>query len=128
MNTPAAVYVFDTETDEMSLFAENTFDKRFFGLRVIEDKVYAVLADSPSETGTLQYVGDCLKREEPAPLTGDLNSDGAVNISDATILQRYLAEFIELDDGLLTLADVNLDGDVNVKDVTEIQRIAAEFV
>ncbi len=128
MNTPSAVYVFDAETGETSLFAENTFEKNFYGLQIIEDKVYAALTDSPNETGALQYVGDCLKREEPAPLTGDLNGDRAVNISDATILQRHLAEFIKLDDDLLALADVNLDGDVNVKDVTEIQRIAAEFV
>ena len=128
MNTPSAVYVYDTETDELSLFAENTFDRKFFGLRVIEDKVYAVLADSPNVTGTLQYVGECLERKQPSPVLGDLNGDGAVNVSDATVLQRCLAEFEELDDAQLTVADVNLDGYVNVRDVTEIQRIAAEFV
>lgn len=128
MNTPTAVYVFDTETSEMKLFAENTFDLNFYGLRIIEDKVFAVLTENPNVTGNLQYVGNCLKREAPAPLMGDLNGDGSVNISDATLLQRYLAEFIELDDAQLAVADVKQDGIVNVKDVTEIQRIAAEFV
>ena len=73
---------------------------------------------------------------QPTVLAGDVNGDGVVNIQDATLLQRYLAEFTT-EDGkpLLDLnnkqtffrADANGDGKVNVRDVTAIQRKAAEF-
>ncbi len=58
MNTANKVLVYDTETSEMSLFAENTYNKQFFGLCLEDGRLYAVLADSPNETGRLQYVGD----------------------------------------------------------------------
>ena len=73
---------------------------------------------------------------QPTVLAGDVNGDGVVNIQDATLLQRYLAEFTT-EDGkpLLDLnnkqtffrADANGDGKVNVRDVTAIQRKSAEF-
>lgn len=62
---------------------------------------------------------------EPA-LTGDVNLDGTVDINDATMLQRYLAELLTLTDEQLLAADVNRDGNVNVNDVTQIQRILCE--
>ena len=65
MNTQKTVYVFDTVDETLAQFASNTYNKGFFGLRVIEGKVYAVLSDDPNTTGTLQYVGDCIIRERP---------------------------------------------------------------
>ena len=59
---------------------------------------------------------------------GDLNEDGVVTIQDATLLQRYLAEFETLTPEQLKRADVTKDGKVNIKDVTEIQRFAAEYI
>ena len=68
MNTANKVLVYDTETSEMSLFAENTYNKQFFGLCLEDGRLYAVLADSPNETGRLQYVGDCLVRVRPTTI------------------------------------------------------------
>ena len=64
---------------------------------------------------------------EPAEfLLGDVDNNGRVEINDITMLQRYLAEFI---DAINTkAADVNKDGYVNVKDVTEIQRYLADLI
>ncbi len=65
---------------------------------------------------------------------GDVDGDGTVTINDATLLQRFLAEFTAANgDPLLDLndpavffrADANNDGKVNVKDVTAIQRYVA---
>ena len=76
------------------------------------------------------------EQEPPQPLIGDVDGDGAVTVNDATLLQRYLAEFtkedgsplIDLTDGdVFTRTDANCDGTVNVKDVTAIQRIISEF-
>lgn len=128
MNTENTVYVYDTQNGTLTEFANNTYDKAFYGLRVMDDKVYAVLAESPNETGTLQYIGDCLVREpEPVVSIGDLNGDSVVNINDATVLQRALAEFEDLTEEQIAVADTNGDGRINVKDVAKIQRVAAEM-
>lgn len=57
---------------------------------------------------------------------GDVNGDYSLTIDDATLLQRYLAEFESLTEEQLAYADVNGDGKINVHDVTELQRILAE--
>ncbi len=61
---------------------------------------------------------------------GDVNKDSSnsISIDDATLLQRYLAEFETLTPEQLKRADVTKDGKVNIKDVTEIQRFAAEYI
>ena len=59
-------------------------------------------------------------------LLGDINKDGVVDIQDATMLQRYLAEYITSIDK--TAADVNRDGKVNVRDLTQIQRYLAKYI
>ena len=60
-------------------------------------------------------------------LIGDANSDGEVNVNDATLIQRYLAESpvaaIDLD-----AADVNRSNTVEMQDVTIIQRFLAEYI
>lgn len=63
---------------------------------------------------------------EAPVLMGDVDSNGVVNINDATTLQRYLAEFNPTIN--LAVADVNFDGVINVCDVTEIQRFCADII
>lgn len=56
---------------------------------------------------------------------GDVNGDYAVTIHDATMLQRFLAEWIELnmtDEKMFRQADMDGNGRVDISDVTEIQR------
>lgn len=64
-------------------------------------------------------------------LKGDVNRDGAVNIKDATIIQKYLAGFTDVkerfDSGEYDLEAAKITGDsVGINDVTAIQRIIAE--
>lgn len=59
-------------------------------------------------------------------LLGDVDKNGTVEINDATMLQRYLSEYITSVDS--RVADVTRDGKVNVKDVTEIQRYVAQLI
>ena len=62
-----------------------------------------------------------------SPEAGDVNLDGQVNISDATLIQFYLAELSDLSANQKTLADVNGDGELDISDATELQfRIASE--
>lgn len=55
-------------------------------------------------------------------LLGDVDLDGSVEIIDATVLQRWLADIGELSDDALLAADVDGDGDPTILDVTYIQR------
>lgn len=59
---------------------------------------------------------------------GDVNLDGTVSISDATEVQKYLAEYIDLSDGQKALADTNGDDSVTISDATEIQKYLAEYI
>lgn len=59
---------------------------------------------------------------------GDVNLDGEVTISDATLTQKYLAGLELLSDEQLILADVNGDGEVTINDVTEIQKYLAGLI
>lgn len=58
---------------------------------------------------------------------GDLDGSGKANINDATLLQRYLAEYITLDDAQLAIADFNGDGKITINDVTALQCYLAEM-
>lgn len=59
---------------------------------------------------------------------GDVNNDNAVNVKDATSVQKNEAEIHLLYSANLYLADANGDGDVNIKDATEIQKYSAGIV
>ncbi len=128
MNTEHEIYVYDTVSGEFSLFAEDTYEKSFYGVRIIDGALYAVMATSPAETGTLQYIDECTVRSVPVPepVMGDLDGDGVLTVEDVTVLLRFLAEYDELTPEQLLLADVTGDGKVNVLDITAMQRIIAE--
>ncbi len=59
---------------------------------------------------------------------GDVNGDGIINVSDATIIQKYSAKIITLTDVQLAAADTDSDGNVNVNDATVIQKYAASLI
>ncbi len=52
---------------------------------------------------------------------GDATDDNALNINDATAIQRSLAEIAPLSDMGQTLSDFNLDSTTSIMDVTNIQ-------
>ena len=60
-------------------------------------------------------------------LAGDVNGDGDTNISDATCIQRALAEYFDFTELDAIIADVNGDGIANISDVTALQRYLAEI-
>ena len=64
--------------------------------------------------------------EEPPKLIGDINHDGTVDVLDATVVQKYAAEQMELDKTQLYVGDVNDDGVVDILDATDIQKFATE--
>lgn len=54
-------------------------------------------------------------------LTGDINSDGIVDVNDVTAGQQYLADSITLTESQINAADMDGNGTINVKDITAIQ-------
>ncbi len=59
---------------------------------------------------------------------GDVNADGRVNVLDTTIVQKYIAGFIELTDQELSVANVNKDSKVNIIDATQIQKFGIGLI
>lgn len=59
---------------------------------------------------------------------GDTNGDGVVDISDATVIQRHLADLGQLEGIYLKAADTNGDGVYDVSDVTALQMFCADCV
>lgn len=58
--------------------------------------------------------------------TGDVDRDGALSITDVTLIQKYLAELATLDAEQLLLADYLSDGEVDIADATAIQIAIAD--
>lgn len=60
---------------------------------------------------------------EPQRDPADCNGDGAVTVTDAVIMQRYLSgEYLPANSSLV-IADVNGDGKINVLDLVAIKRM-----
>jgi len=65
---------------------------------------------------------------EGAVLKGDVNGDGKVDVTDATLVQMSAAELIELTADQQKAADVTGDNKIDVTDATLIQMYAAELI
>ena len=86
---------------------------------------------SPSESFTATEPSEGETVTKPvAPLfeKGDVNTDGKLNIRDATAIQKHLAKIATLSDDALELADISGDGKVNVRDATTIQKKIAGLI
>ncbi len=53
---------------------------------------------------------------------GDVDGNGIVNVSDATLIQKYCIDLETISDSLLVLGDVNQDDRISVQDATCIQK------
>ena len=106
-----------------------------FGTRIQEDinmklkKVLAVVMSLCLTAGAVSYAGTAAAAGTVAVsdlrfALGDANRDGAVNLKDAVVIRRYIAEGwdTEID---LNLADVNGDSTVNLKDAVMLRRYIA---
>lgn len=61
-------------------------------------------------------------------LYGDCDFDNTVTVIDATIIQKYLAGLLDLNEQQKSVADVSVDEDVNIIDATKIQLYVAGIV
>ncbi len=65
---------------------------------------------------------------EPTAARGDVNGDGYINIKDATLIQKILAEIETPTEEMNSRADADNDGFVTVKDASLIQKYVAGLV
>ena len=63
--------------------------------------------------------------EEPRRLLGDADSNDAVNVKDATLIRKFIADLSTLDEISQLYADVDRNEAVNIKDATVIQKYVA---
>lgn len=56
---------------------------------------------------------------------GDVDCDGEITITDATLIQKHIANMISLTEEQQKVADVTNDGKINIDDVTPIQKYIA---
>ena len=61
-------------------------------------------------------------------LAGDVNGDGTVDVSDATVIQLYIAELLGESTFIQEAADVNGDGIIAIDDATHLQQYVAELI
>jgi hypothetical protein len=61
-------------------------------------------------------------------LVGDANSDGIVDILDASMIQKYTVEKVSMTDDQKDAADVNNDGVVDILDASDIQKFTVEKI
>ncbi len=53
---------------------------------------------------------------------GDTNCDGLINVLDATMIQKHIADLIEITDEQIKLCDFDGDGIITVMDATSLQQ------
>ena len=94
----------------------------------VPGKMEVTFALTPGKDADTYILSYTVKEPATEPLLGDVNLDGSVTIDDATMLQRYLTEMVDLTDEQLRNADVNKDNRVDIRDVTEIQRYLANII
>ena len=87
---------------------------------IAEPEQYGSQTDWAADSATYTW-----RVKAAAPMLGDANIDGVIDVCDATAVQRHGAGIELLTGDALTLADVNGDNSVDITDVTLIQMYAA---
>lgn len=85
---------------------------------------YEAKAD-PVEVGAAEVVAN---ETAGTILWGDADQNGAVNVKDATAIQKHIADLIVLTDAGFVAANVDANDNVNVKDATMIQKFVADLI
>ena len=104
----------------------------FYGLNLYSDSIYPTATyivktgeyEEPTETPT-EAVTTVVPGEF---LLGDVNLSGTVDVTDATVIQRFLASLMTLSESQQKAADTNGNGAVEITDATLIQRYLAKLI
>lgn len=106
---------------------EKISDAEMFALAA---DLYKVTGENPEFSYMLPNVPEYAVRNNRLVTRGDMNADGRLDVSDAVMTARYIAEDKELvvyDNGIRN-ADVTGDGKVNTDDLTMMLRAIAKQI
>ncbi len=123
-----------TDTLEGTIVSIWEYQEGYYDALVKTEKgVITVEIDTLYENGEItgyeiNALGHTAKVDGRVVKKGDVDLDGEVSVLDATIIQRYLSEYEQLDELQESVADADLDGDITVMDVTRIQRYIAKQI
>lgn len=101
-----------------------------------EETTTALQTQTTEETTTAKPTeAQITEKDETQPsseiesfILGDVNEDKAVNVKDATFIQKKIAKLIEFNERQNKAADVNGDKVINIKDATLIQKKTAKLI
>lgn len=68
------------------------------------------------------FVIKAVATKSDTALIGDVDLNGIVDIRDTTVIQKYIAGSIQLDEKAISNADFNTDGIIDINDATDIQQ------
>ena len=116
------------------------YNSKTFNYCIPHYNVYYRFDKFTANSGSILYMCNDISRLDPrhyefvnsgiiTPSKGDLNGDRLVDVSDAVMLARYIAEdsTLKMPTASLNYTDVNADGIVDPKDVISILRIIAKL-
>ena len=102
-----------------------------FSFGINSSRLSVVYPDPVEEPSTEDPSTDAPSTEEPSTepvVYGDVDKNGKVEVTDATVLQRAVARIGTLDDEQKIRADVDGDTEVTVMDATLIQKKSAQII
>ena len=92
------------------------------------NKIFAiVVAVLVMLTGVSSASADEITQKPDESVIGNVNLDSIINITDATEIQLYLAQYVEFTDEQKAVSDVNIDKEVSILDATSIQMHLAKL-
>ncbi len=89
--------------------------------------------DAPTEEPTVEPTQQPTQPVTEAPteaavfILGDANGDNSVDVTDATVMQRYLANMHYIDEKVIMHGDIDGDGEISIQDVTFTLRYLASI-
>ncbi len=128
--------IYNIYTD-LKVLGDNQNNKIYFDSIKVDETVVVNVSEAidgltPADPSDEPSSEEPSSSEEPTNPSyvkyGDVNLDFKVNVIDATDIQRYKAQIIEIYDEQIINADVDADGAVSVMDATEIQRWVAKII
>lgn len=82
----------------------------------------------PSSAPASSNPGSTATKPTVTLMLGDVDKSQGVNVKDATLIQKHLADLVILDAEALSVADTNKDSKISVSDATTIQKFVADII
>ena len=116
-----------TIPDSVTSIGVNALGYYFNSYSILKISNFTIMGKKGSEAERYANNNGFTFIERKQAVIGDVDSDGKINVSDLTMIQRHLAGFEILTGERLDLADTNGDGKVTIDDATLLQMFLAEY-